>query len=127
VQRLVVEALHLDLIRTFGGRPGLRDENALEAALARPRQRLAYEPDADLPTLAALYAHGLASSHPFIDGNKRIAFLTMGVFLGLNGIDLTATEAEALTVMLSLASGGLDADRFAAWLRTKVAPRPTAH
>ena len=108
VDRLVVEAVHLDLIRAFGGMPGLRDEHALEAALARPQQHLAYVPEAGLLTLAAAYAHGLAANHPFVDGNKRIAFMTMAVFLGLNGVDLTATEAEALTVMLDLASGGLD-------------------
>jgi death on curing protein len=124
VERLVVEAVHLDLVRTFGGRPGLRDENGLESALARPRQQLAYEPGADLATLAALYAHGLASSHPFVDGNKRIAFLTMTVFLGLNGLDLTATEEEALTAMLALAAGEMDAEQLATWLRARTAPRP---
>ena len=106
-----MEAVHLDLIRAFGGMPGLRDEHALEAALACPQQHLAYQPEASLLTLAAAYAHGLAANHPFVDGNKRIAFLTMAVFLGLNGVDLTATEAEALTVMLDLASGGLDVGR----------------
>jgi death on curing protein len=124
VDRLVVEAAHLDLIRAFGGMPGLRDEHALEAALARPRQHFAYEPEADLLTLAAAYAHGLAANHPFVDGNKRIAFLTMAVFLGLNGVDLTATESEVLTVMLDLASGGLDVSQLEGWLRTRTAPRP---
>ena len=126
VDRLVVEAVHLDLIRAFGGMPGLRDEHALEAALARPRQYLAYEPEADLLTLAAAYAHGLATNHPFVDGNKRIAFLTMAVFLGLNGVDLAATESEALTMMLDLASGAADVGRLEGWLRTRTAPRPRA-
>lgn len=119
----MVEAVHLDLIRTFGGMQGLRDEHALESALARPRQRYAYDPEADLSTLAATYAHGLASSHPFVDGNKRIAFLTMTVFLALNGLDLTATEPEALTAMLDLAAGDLGADQLAVWLRSRTAPR----
>jgi len=79
VDRLVVEAVQFDLIREHGGMPGLRDEHALEAALARPLQRLAYHPDADLAELAAAYGHGLATGHPFHDGNKRIAFVTMPV------------------------------------------------
>jgi death-on-curing protein len=124
VDRLVVEAVHLDLIRAFGGMPGLRDEHALEAALARPRQPLVYAPEAGLLTLAATYAHGLAANHPFVDGNKRSAFLTMAVFLGLNGVDLTATESEALTVMLDLAPGVLDVGPLEGWLRTRTAPRP---
>jgi death on curing protein len=75
--RLVVEAVHFDLIREHGGLPGLRDEHALESALARPRQRHAYEPAADLVELAAGYGHGLAANHPFNDGDERVAFVTM--------------------------------------------------
>ena len=126
LDRLVVEAIHLDLVRTFGGMPGLRDEHALEAALARPHQHFAYAPEAGLLTRAAVYAHGLATDHPFIDGNKRVAFLAMGIFLGLNGLGLTATEAEALTAMLELASGRLAFEDLAEWLRTRTAPRPAA-
>ena len=85
VDRLVVEAVQFDLIRTFGGMPGLRDEPSLESALARPRQRFAYEPSADLAALAAAYGYGLVRNHPFNDGNKRVAFVTMGVFPGLGG------------------------------------------
>jgi len=121
VDRVVVEAVHFDLVREHGGMPGLRDENGVEAALARPRQRLAYRPDADLAELAAAYGHGLAASHPFHDGNKRIAFVTMAVFLELNGVGLAATEAEVVTVMLGLAAGELDEDGLAAWLRAGIA------
>ena len=96
VGRLVVEAVHVDLIREHGGLPGLRDEHALESALARPRQRYAYSPDSDLARLAAAYGHGLASSHPFIDGNKRVSFVTMAVFLGLNGLAIEAPESEVV-------------------------------
>src|SRR5690606_38684811 len=93
---------------------GLRDEHALEAALARPLQRRAYHPDADLAELAAAYGHGLASGHPFGDGNKRIAFVTMAVFLELNGVELEADEPEVVTAMLALAAGdGCDAPRAA--------------
>ena len=92
VDRLVVEAVQCDLIRTFGGMLGLRDESSLESALARPKQRLAYEPANDLAALAAAYGYGLARDHPFNDGNKRVAFVTMGVFLGLNGHCLLYTS-----------------------------------
>jgi death-on-curing protein len=120
IDRLVVEAVHFDLVREHGGLPGLRDEHGLEAALARPRQRLAYEPESDLAELAASYGHGLAASHPFHDGNRRIAFVTMGVFLELNGFELQAPEDEVLTAMLGLAAGELDEDELAAWLRSRM-------
>jgi death-on-curing protein len=121
IDRLVVEAVQFDLIREHGGLPGLRDEHGLESALARPRQRLAYKAEADLAELAAAYGHGLAASHPFHDGNKRIAFVTMTVFLELNGVELAATEAEVVTVMLALAAGELDEDKLAEWLRSRTA------
>ena len=121
VDRLVVEAVQFDLVREHGGMPGLRDEHGLEAALARPRQRLAYKPESDLAELAASYCRGLAASHPFHDGNKRIAFVTMAVFLELNGVELAATEAEVVTVMLALAAGELDEDGLAKWLRSRTA------
>jgi death on curing protein len=120
IDRLVVEAVQVDLVREHGGLPGLRDEHGLEAALARPRQRLAYEPESDLAELAASYGHGLAASHPFHDGNKRIAFVTMGVFLELNGFELQAPEDEVVTAMLGLAAGELDEDELAAWLRSRM-------
>ena len=121
VDRLVVEAVHFDLIREHGGMPGLRDENGLESALACPRQRHAYEPAADLAELAAGYAHGLVSNHPFNDGNRRIAFVTMGVFLELNGREIAAPEKEVVTVMLALAAGELDEEGLASWIRRRMA------
>lgn len=121
VDRLVVEAVQFDLIREHGGMPGLRDEHALEAALARPLQRCAYRPDADLAELAAAYGHGLATGHPFHDGNKRIAFVTMAVFLELNGVELKADEPEVVTVMLALAAGEMGEEQLAAWVRTRTA------
>jgi death-on-curing protein len=121
VDRLVVEAVQFDLIREHGGMPGLRDEHALEAALARPLQRRAYDAEADLAELAAAYGHGLATGHPFHDGNKRIAFVTMVVFLELNGVELEADETEVVTVMLSLAAGEMTEERFASWVRTRTA------
>jgi death-on-curing protein len=120
VDRLVVEAVQFDLVREHGGLPGLRDEHGLEAALARPRQRLAYRPESDLAKLAAGYGHGLAANHPFHDGNKRIAFVTMAVFLELNGVELRAPEDEVVTAMLGLAAGELSEDELAAWLRSRM-------
>ena len=122
VDRLVVEAVHLDLIREHGGMPGLRDEHALESALARPRQRHSYEPASTLPELAASYAYGLARNHPFHDGNKRIAFVTMAVFLGLNGFGIEAPETEVVAAMVALAAGEIDEAGLAAWVGSRVLP-----
>ena len=121
VGRLVVEAVQFDLIREHGGMPGLRDEHGLEAALARPLQRRAYRPDTDLAELAAAYGHGLVTGHPFHDGNKRIAFVTMAVFLELNGVELEVQEGAVVTVMLGLAAGELSEEQSAAWVRTRTA------
>ena len=118
--RLVVDAAHLDQLREHGGLPGVRDENALEAALARPRQKWHYEPDSDLATLAAAYAFGLAKARAFNDGNKRTAFLTAVIFLGLNGKDLDATEAEVVQSMTALAAGSLAEPALATWIRERV-------
>jgi death-on-curing protein len=120
VPRLVVDSAHLDQLREHGGLPGIRDENALEAALARPRQKAHYEPDSDLATLAAAYAFGLAKAHPFNDGNKRTAFLTAVIFLGLNGKDLAATEAEVVQAMTALAAGSLTEAAMAKWIRERL-------
>ena len=92
--RIVVDAAHLDQMREHGGLPQVRDENALEAALALPGQKWNHEPASDLATLAATYTFGLVRAHAFNDGNKRIAFLTGMIFLGLSGKDLDATEGR---------------------------------
>ena len=126
VDRLVVEAVQVDLIREHGGMPGLRDEHALESALARPRQRHRYEPDSTLPELAAAYAYGLARNHPFHDGNKRIAFVTMAVFLGLNGFEIEAPETEVVAAMVALAAGEIDEAGLAAWASSWVLPLCTS-
>lgn len=117
VPRLVVETLHFDQLREHGGLAGLRDEGALEAALARPRQKWAYENEVDLPLLAAAYGFGLATVHAFVDGNKRAAFLTMAVFVGLNGYEIDASEPEVVTLMLGVADGKITEASLAAWLR----------
>ena len=123
VPRLVVEAVHVDQVREHGGLIGIRDENALESALARARQRWSYEPETDLSRLAADYAFGLARNHPFKDGNKRVAFLTAVIFLGLNGLDFVAHEEEVVEKMLALAAGDLTEDRLADWIRPRARKR----
>lgn len=123
VARTVVEAIHADQVRQHGGPLGLRDEGMLESALSRPRNRWSYEPDADVSAIAAAYGYGLARNHPFVDGNKRIAFQVTYVFLGLNGYRLLAPEPEVVRVMLDLAAGDLEEEAFAAWLRQHVEAR----
>ena len=120
VERLVVDAVHLDQVREHGGLAGMRDENALESALARPRQKWRYDPDADLPTLAAAYGFGLCRDHPYRDGNKRVAFVVLVVFLELNGFRFDATEPDVVTTMLAVAGGQLSEADLAQWLRARV-------
>jgi death-on-curing protein len=120
--RRVLDAAHFDQLREHGGRPGLRDEGALEAALARPRHKWSYDKKPDLAALAAAYGFGLATAHPYVDGNKRAAFLALAIFLGLNGLELDATEPEVVTVMLGLASGQLKERELAEWLRGRLVP-----
>lgn len=123
VERLVADAVHLDQLREHGGKAGVRDENALESALARPRQVWHYDTDVDLPTLAAAYGFGLCRNHPYHDGNKRVAFIVTVVFLELNGLAFDAEEAEVVTTMVALAAGHLPEDELAAWLRAHTRKR----
>ncbi|MFC1639524.1 type II toxin-antitoxin system death-on-curing family toxin [Gemmatimonadota bacterium] len=120
VQRVVVDAIHLDQIREHGGLPGLRDEGLLESALARPRHKWTYKRRPDLASLAAAYGFGIAKNHPYRDGNKRVAFLTMVVFLGLNGFDLVAEEADVVTTMLNAAAGHCSEAELARWIRLNI-------
>ncbi len=120
--RLVLGAVHLDQLREHGGLPGLRDEAALESALARPTQKWAYDAEADLALLAAAYGFGLATNHPYRDGNKRAAFLAMAIFLGLNGFEIEAPDAEVVTVMVGVAAGQLKERRLADWVRAHLVP-----
>ena len=114
--------LHAELLEEHGGAPGLRDRGGLESALARPRQLHAYEPDADLHALAAACAGGIIRNHPFVDGNKRAAFVTLGVFLTLNGLYLDATEQAAERIIVELADGRLNEAELAAWLADHCIP-----
>ena len=123
VPSLAVEVVHLDQIREHGGFPGLRDRGALESALARPRNRWTYDSTADLAALASAYGYALARSHPFSDGNKRVAFLVVVVFLELNGHTLNVSEDVVVGTILSLAAGDLGEDEFAHWLRAHITRR----
>ena len=122
----MVEALHFDQVRAHGGSPGLRDEGLLEAALARPRHRWSYRRRPDLSALAAAYGFGLVRDHPFRDGNKRAAFVTMVVFLELNGRRFDAPEAEVVSMMLGMAAGEVSEAQLAAWMRRSVTARATS-
>lgn len=117
LSRVVVDAIHTDQMREHGGLPGIRDENVLESALARPQQKWQYDNRTDLPMLAAAYAFGLVKNHPYRDGNKRIGFLAMVTFLGVNGYGFSATDAEVVTEILALADGSVSEEALADWIR----------
>jgi death-on-curing protein len=117
LNRVVVDAIHNDQLREHGGLPGIRDENALESALARPQQKPHYADRIDVPGLAAAYAFGLVRNHPYRDGNKRIGFLTMVTFLGVNGYEFSATDADVVAEILALAEGTVSEEALADWVR----------
>lgn len=116
IERRALELLHDESLATHGGASGLRDEGLLESALARPLNLAAYG-SPEVWELAASYGVGLAKNHAFVDGNKRAAFLAVGLFLVLNGYRLTAPQADATLTMLAVAAGQMDEATFARWLR----------
>jgi death on curing protein len=116
IDRAVIRAVHEEQLAEHGGAIGTRDTGLLESALARPMQLAAYgEPD--VAALAAAYGYGLAKNHPFIDGNKRTAFVAVELFLMLNGWELTATDADCVLTMLAVAAGTLGEPAYAEWIR----------
>lgn len=117
-----MDAIHNDQLREHGGLPGVRDENVLESALARPQQKWHYDSATDLSSLAAAYAFGFVQNHPYRDGNKRIGFLTLVTFLGLNGLEFDASEADVVATIVSLADGTTSESGLAGWIRARVAP-----
>jgi death on curing protein len=114
--REIVLAAHAQSLRDHGGADGVRDDGMLMSAIDRPKNLAAYSKP-DVFALAASYAFGLAKNHPFVDGNKRTAYLSAYVFLGLNGEELDADEAEAAAITLDLAAGEASEDEFALWLK----------
>lgn len=125
IDRRLALAIHDRQLAEHGGSSGVRDENLLESALARPQQLYAYgDPLPDVADLAATLAFGLARNHPFVDGNKRTAYVACRTFLALNGADLVATSEEKYLAILALAEGKLSAEEFAAWLRPRIRSAP---
>jgi len=114
---MVVDAIHSDQIREHGGLPGVRDEHALASALARPQQTWHYGDNVDMAALAAAYGFGLVRNHPYRDGNKRIGFLAVVMFLGINRVAFHASDAEVVTEIVMLAEGRVSEEQLAAWIR----------
>jgi death-on-curing protein len=112
----MIIAIHDEQLTIHGGAGGLRDEGMLESALDRPRNKWTYE-QAEMAELAAAYAFGIARNHPFIDGNKRTALLTLYTFLGVNGVEFDVPEAEAASIILSLAAGEVSEESLTRWIR----------
>ncbi len=108
--------LHEESLSEFGGARGLRDEGLLESALARPRNTYVYNDAATLAELAASYCYGTAKNHAFVDGNKRAAFLCVGLFLAINGYRLAASQVEAIETMLGVAAGTVSEPELALWI-----------
>lgn len=117
LDRRVILLLHAEGLAEHGGSSGIRDEGLLDSALARPRNIFAYSSEADIPLLAAAYGFGLIQNHPFVDGNKRIAFVATALFLRLNGYRLAAERIEEIQTIFALAAGSSSEDEFVAWIR----------
>jgi death-on-curing protein len=117
IDPLALVLLHGETLAEHGGLSGLRDAAALESSLARPRHRYTYEPGADLAQLAASYGFGIVRNHPFVDGNKRVGFLAIGLFLSLNGFELTARPVDSVQTIFRLAAGELSEPQLAEWIR----------
>ena len=115
----VILAVHDRQLGEHGGPSGVRDAGALGSALARPINRWGYGED-DPCALAAAYAFGIARNHPFVDGNKRTAWVAARLFLRLNGHALSFSQADAVAAVLALAAGELTEDELAEWLRGRL-------
>ena len=122
IDAAVLRAVHEEQLVEHGGAPGVRDIGLFESALARPRH-LAMYGEPDLAALAAAYGYGLARNHPFVDGNKRTAFVAIELCLLLNGQQLVADDAACVLTTLALAAGELTEDELAAWLRRHMTAR----
>jgi death-on-curing protein len=121
ISKFAVLAIHNEQLAEHGGHPGVRDEGLLESALDRPHNLSTYS-DVGVAELAAAYAFGLAKNHPFVDGNKRTAFVVSVTFLLLNGFDITASEKDVVETFLRLAGGDITEKQLASWFSTHVVP-----
>ena len=115
--------LHEESLAEFGGARGMRDEGLLDSALARPQNAHAYNSEKGLAALAACYGFGIAKNHAFVDGNKRAAFMAIGLFLSINGHRLVADQTDAIRIMLGVASGDVTEKALAAWIPANIAVR----
>lgn len=122
IELLEAIALHGALLARHGGADGIRDKDLLQAALARPRQYAAYASRSDIIGMAARYTAGMVQNHPFVDGNKRIGFLLGALFLELNGHAFHARQEEAASAVIALASGDMDVEGYAAFLKANSSP-----
>jgi death-on-curing protein len=117
LSRKIVLAIHDEQLAEHGGAIGMRDEGLLESALARPLNRAGYgEPDA--AELAGLYAIAIARNHPFVDGNKRTAYVALEAFLELNGCRFSASDSDAVLMTLAMAGGDVSDEEFTTWVRS---------
>ena len=117
----VALAIHDEQIAEHGGQAGVSDRGLLESALARPQNQFAYG-EHSLPRLAASYAFGISRNHPFLDGNKRTSLVVAELFMDLNGLELTASDAECVAAFLQLAAGELAEEKLAEWITAHAAP-----
>lgn len=122
LQRSWVDALHFQQLSRFGGLYGVRDEGAIESALARARNRWEYAEERDIAKLAAAYGYGLTRNHGYSDGNKRIGFVAMAVFLDINGWSVEAPEPEVVRIMLAVASGEAGEEELGSWIKEHLQP-----
>jgi death-on-curing protein len=122
LSRQLILAIHDEQLAEHGGALGVRDDGLLDSALARPLNRAGYS-DPDMAELAAVYAIAIARNHPFIDGNKRTAYVALETFLALNGCAFPVSDADAVVVTLAMAAGEIDDDEFIAWVRTNTQPQ----
>lgn len=126
LSRDFVLAIHEELLSEFGGSAGVRDHGLLESALGKPLNLFAYGKPT-LFQLAASYASGIARNHPFVDGNKRSAFMAAYTFLTRNGVRFQASEADATVAVLALAAGEMSEEQFSQWLSMNSVKRSQSH
>jgi death-on-curing protein len=117
----IIRAAHDAQIAEHGGIAGVRSEDLLASARARPNMLASFDADADSPAIGAMYAIAIARNHPFLDGNKRVAWIAMRTFLEINGIGLTYDPIDAVRIMLSLAAGEITDELFTQWVRDHAA------
>jgi len=118
-----VELVHLEQLAEHGGRRGVRDRNALESAVARPRQHGSSNASPTLPELAAALCFGIIRNHPFIDGNKRVGFVAAYTFLALNGLELATDDDDVVSTITGVAAGSFPEALLTKWLATHTRPR----